>query len=56
MACIALLFSKTMTAKQQYAKILYIGFYPPRSIGRDSEIILEGMPKYISVTPARTDV
>jgi len=48
-----------MNAKRQYAKILYIRFYPPRSIGRDSEIVLEGMhvlQKYISVTPARTDV
>jgi len=58
MACIAPLFTTTMTAKRQHAKI-YIRFYPPQSIGGDSEIILEGMhvlQKYISATPARMDV
>jgi len=58
MAFIAPLLTTTMTAKRQHAKV-YIRFYPPQSIGRDSEIILEGMhvlQKYISATPAWMNV
>jgi hypothetical protein len=38
MTFIAPIFTKTMTAQRQHAKILYKEFYPLRSLGKDSEI------------------